>query len=82
MMNKDEDGIEGRICRMGFKMLQLSGLHPQQKSTVSLALTPVILLAPVACVVIAYQQLIFGNRDVDSFVKNSEACGVFTQVRK
>lgn len=66
----------------GFEMLQLCGLHPQHNSTASLALTPVILFAPVGCFVIAHQQLIFGNKDVDSFVKNSEACGVFTQVSK
>lgn len=80
MKNADNNVPEGRICRFGFKMMHLAGLNPEEKKGSSIALARLTILPPFACVFISFQQLFFGKRDLDSFARNAEACGVYIQV--
>lgn len=81
VMEKSTDDIEGRICCLGFKMLKIAGLHPQQKKP-NLLITLLMFLPPIGCAAISCQQLVFGKKDLDSFVKNAEAFVVFLEVQK
>lgn len=81
VMEESADDIEGRVCRLGFNMLKIAGLNPKQNKA-NLLISLLMLLPPIACVAISCEQLFFGKKDLDSFVKNAEAFIVFLEVQK
>lgn len=69
-----------RVYLIGFDMLKVIGLHPKANKTLALVMTPIQIIPATVCLVLSVHQLFYGNNDLNSLVRNSEACALFVQV--